>query len=526
MSKMKKKAADSKISNNNDEKIDILNEYAILMMEGNDKKNIPTDIMFPDELNCYLREQIHYYAHENAMVMKNLSDLESEYEKSNIKIAELEQKLNKYETIFNKAPFVTSNQVATTKIIELTKKLREKASEVESLKTKCSRLEKNITELKKSQEVSSSVDPPVVIPTPRESESEIKKLQEKLNHLNNKLAETRNLNLQLKNDLKLANKWLQQEIGETFESLQTLNNSNNNWRGRAQVILDLQQKNNDLKEKLKCSQVKLNDASKISLSSKDDIKIENLTKENNDLKQQYEDLKKKYEGSKARCRVLDSEFVIMKSKLNMLQEQSERDQQFIETLSSQLSNTSLNSEKVQKDKLLKKVQTERNQLLKEVEHFKDVVKRLKEQIIEKDQEIENMKKVRASSAVCNDPKRHLNNELQNMLNLIEKLNTQLSAERDAHSKTQICLRIEKQKATKAEAFAAKVELDSTRLGGYSSSSVSVKGMDSSLADQLEIAQETIKALHTRLELEQFERKSDLKEFGNLLQYYESHNKEI
>lgn len=62
--------------------------------------------------------------------------------------------------------------------------------------------------------------------------------------------------MQLKNDLKMANKLLQQEVGESFETLSLLANSNPNWRGRAQIICDLQQKNTDLKEKVKMYQEK------------------------------------------------------------------------------------------------------------------------------------------------------------------------------------------------------------------------------------------------------------------------------
>lgn len=57
--------------------------------------------------------------------------------------------------------------------------------------------------------------------------------------------------MQLRNDLKLATKLLQQEIGESFDTLQNLVSLNPNWRGRAQVICDLQQKVAELREKLK-----------------------------------------------------------------------------------------------------------------------------------------------------------------------------------------------------------------------------------------------------------------------------------
>lgn len=52
----------------------------------------------------------------------------------------------------------------------------------------------------------------------------------------------------------MTKKWLKQEIGESFESLQVLNKVDGSWRGRAQIIYDLQMKNNELKEKLKSFQ--------------------------------------------------------------------------------------------------------------------------------------------------------------------------------------------------------------------------------------------------------------------------------
>lgn len=76
-------------------------------------------------------------------------------------------------------------------------------------------------------------------------------MQEKLSNTSSKLFEVKNINIQLKNDIKMANKLLQQEIGESFDTLQHINNTNSNWRGRAQIIFDLQQKNNELRENLK-----------------------------------------------------------------------------------------------------------------------------------------------------------------------------------------------------------------------------------------------------------------------------------
>lgn len=501
-----------------DETLNVLNSYGSLILSENGPQEIPADIMFPDELNCYLREQIRYYAHENAMVKRNLIDLESEYETSNRKISELEQKLSNYENVLNNGSFVSSNQVAATKIVELSKKIREKTSEVESLKTKCSRLEKKLIDLNSSKEKEIVVKPQIARPPSDESEDEIKKLNDKLNQVNGKLSEARNMNLQLKNDLKMANKWLQQEIGESFESLQALCYTNTNWRGRSQIIIDLQQKNNDLKEKLRASQNKLNVCSDNIISVKDS-KISVLSKENDDLKSQCDDLKKKYDCAKARCRILDTDLGLLKSKFNMLKDQSEKDQRIIDTLSAQLSNKEEKPEKCQKDKQIKKLQTEKNFLLKEIEEFKTVIAELKQDIGNKSKQIDLLNKKVSS---CKDIDQNITKkqpEVQKLLGYIEVQNKRLSSERDNHVKTQLLLKTEKQKSAKAEVLAAMADVGSNRSGSYSSS-LPLRSTETTLRDQLELAEENLKAIQTRLDIEQFERKSDLQEFASILQSYQ------
>lgn len=83
------------------------------------------------------------------MLQKNLHDLEVYHNQSKKELTKLEVKLRNYENICNKNEFLTAGQVASSKIVELSKKLREKNSEVESLKTKCAKLENHIFEIKR-----------------------------------------------------------------------------------------------------------------------------------------------------------------------------------------------------------------------------------------------------------------------------------------------------------------------------------------------------------------------------------------
>uniref|UniRef100_A0A6P7GP44 Coiled-coil domain-containing protein 13-like n=1 Tax=Diabrotica virgifera virgifera TaxID=50390 RepID=A0A6P7GP44_DIAVI len=216
--------------------------------------DIPQDIIYPNELNSFLREQLRYHVQKSGLLQQNLNDLEIRYMTSKDNIKKLEEKLNDYEKIYDNAK---SSQVATSKIIDLSKKLREKNLEVETLKARCSKTETYAFNLKQQledeqlisvKECNAQDTPAVNLP-----KEENKRQTEKLETLNTKLSESNNLILLLKNELKLAKKIIQQETGENFEALQKLNNLNG-WRGRAQHILDLQQKNSELKEKLKTSQ--------------------------------------------------------------------------------------------------------------------------------------------------------------------------------------------------------------------------------------------------------------------------------
>ena len=71
-------------------------------------------------------------------------------------------------------------------------------------------------------------------------------INEKLKLTKKKLFDLQNQNIKLRNDYKLAQKFVQQEIGEHM-SLQQLTDPKSTWRGRAQQILSLQQRVNELK---------------------------------------------------------------------------------------------------------------------------------------------------------------------------------------------------------------------------------------------------------------------------------------
>lgn len=115
-----------------------------------------------------------------------------------------------------------------------------------------------------------------------------------------------------------------------------------------------------------------------------------------------------------------------------------------------------------------------------------------------------------------------------LLGLINATKKKLAEERDAHSKTQSQYAHEKQKAVKLETKLAKLQLEHSdkysTCSGYSSRA-SNKGREEILQDKLEIAEENIKVLTNRLELEKEERNLDLQEFENILKNYKLDNAE-
>ncbi|CAG9832519.1 unnamed protein product [Diabrotica balteata] len=484
--------------------------------------DIPQDIIYPNELNNFLREQLRYHVQKSGLLQQNLNDLEVRYMNSKDNIKKLEEKLNDYEKIYDNAK---SSQVASSKIIELSKKLREKTLEIETLKARCSKAETCAFNLKQQLEDEQLISVKECntheTPTDNLPKEENKRQTEKIETLNIKLSECNNLILLLKNELKLAKKIIQQETGENFEVLQKLNNSNG-WRGRAQHIIDLQQKNSELKEKLRTSQGS-NPTELVSFASKNDAQLSTLTKEIEQLKSKNEELKKKHDALKARYKVADMDVTLLKSKSTMLKEQATRDQEVISSLLGQLNSSKemKNDLILQKERSITKLQAEKKQFVLEIEEYKSVIKSLREELKEKGAELEKKAKLnnldKSEELIkVSEPMDRYNN----LLELIETGNEKLKCEREAHIKTQTMLKIEKQKVVKSESALARMGLENSTRQSYSSIS-SVRSLDPTLKDQLELAEEKIKALQTRLEIEQMERKEDLKQFGQIIKTYET-----
>lgn len=164
--------------------------------------------------------------------------------------------------------------------------------------------------------------------------------------------------MELQNQLKLAHKCLQQEVGDNFNLNSIASQGNgSNWRGRAQQILALQQKVQELKEKLdiceqrNSSNVMFNEVlgdktelcdmgvassviSSYSAASyerpsirKTEIlhraKVDGLEKEINSLKTQLENQNSKILALKVRNKTLNDDILRYKMKATTLEEKGD-----------------------------------------------------------------------------------------------------------------------------------------------------------------------------------------------------------
>lgn len=191
----------------------------------------------------------------------------------------------------------------------------------------------------------------------------------------------------------------------------------------------------------------------------------------------------------------------------------------------------------QKDQLLKSLQQENESLKVELMREKCVSEKKSKELVEKLDDIQILnKRIRSARPTSSYTRRHeaptsdltVNNQSETktinrleverlrLLELTEIQNTRLEEERNAHLKTQHLLRAEKQKSTRLEANLKLSELEqNSARSGYSSKSTS-RRLEFDVKDKLELAEENIKALTTRLEIECLERKKDFQEFTKIL----------
>lgn len=286
--------------------------------------------------------------------------------------------------------------MSSAKVVELSKKNRHITSELHVVKSKCRSLEESQTSLEKLLEAKDDQLKKVESVNESQAPSESQRMTEKLERSNKKIFEILNQNTSLKNDLKLAHKALQQEIGDNVNIAQLMSGTSN-WRGRAQMIAMLNSKIAELKDKLDTESMdSFEGSSRLPLKRLESMRrleVETLAKELDECKGQLEELKQKVSAYKTRNKNLSDDSNNYKLKTLDLLEKSGRDEEFINCLNEQISIMKFEcTHKI--DEAQQEVERAENEKLdaeSETQMIRCQMQNLEEVINEKNSEISNLK---------------------------------------------------------------------------------------------------------------------------------------
>lgn len=276
----------------------------------------------------------------NIILFQDLIDknknLVSKVDEQNYEIAELKCKIDTLNDIINSEQLDIvgkGSNIASNKIIDLSKKNRQLTAELQAFKCKYGLLEaqNKILETESKEKVSGGDGiGDVEYPPEHELKSQLNGLQAKLGITSSKLCEVLSQNSQLKNDLKLAQKCIQQEIGENM-TLTALSQGNSNWRGRAQQICNLQSKICELKIRLS-ENCATEDKCKPKRETNKSCEIDALKKDLAIANQTINELTFKISALKARGKILNEECAACKAKSLLLLDKSKLDEEYIKEL--------------------------------------------------------------------------------------------------------------------------------------------------------------------------------------------------
>ncbi|XP_042657832.1 coiled-coil domain-containing protein 13 isoform X3 [Tyto alba] len=312
--------------------------------------------------NEQLQDQLREVRDENCRLYKLVTEKDFE-------IKQLQKKIQEDRLALSGASGLAGD-VAATKIVELAKKNREITAETEREKAKVKQLNNRVKELERELQTAvekihslGGGDAGIKQSTLKMIEGnldespKVKALQEKLTTANFKVMEYRNQLQSAKQELKMTQKLLANEVGEDV-NIQSLLTNSGSWRGRAQQILVLQSKVRELENQLSQNKTRtslseideellaLSDPRKLSAQEKNVLKIrslekekketlEKLTGEYNALQKSHEEVKKKLDASKSRNKILCSEVKTLKEQIITLLEKGKHDDELIDALLSQ-----------------------------------------------------------------------------------------------------------------------------------------------------------------------------------------------
>ncbi|XP_058411884.1 coiled-coil domain-containing protein 13 [Diceros bicornis minor] len=343
------------------ELLEISSGLSLLQAGEQNSKNSFEQRVLEDEIE-QLRDQLRETVDENGRLYKLLKERDFE-------IKHLKKKIEEDRFAFTGTASVAGDAIAT-KVVELSKKNRVLMAESEGAKTRVKQLSHRIQELERELQMAlarlpakgaadAGAKPPRAQMGDRAlpETPEVKVLRDRLAATNLKMSDLRNQIQSVKQELRMAQKVLANEVGEDV-NVQQLLSSPGSWRGRAQQILVLQSKVRELEKQLGQTRSQpagtasdelpvYPDPRKLSAQEKNLLRIRNLEREKQEgweklmgerdaLQRELEELKKKFEGMRSRNKVLSSEVKTLRSQMGTLVEKGRHDDELIDALMDQL----------------------------------------------------------------------------------------------------------------------------------------------------------------------------------------------
>ncbi|KAL4712179.1 hypothetical protein ACJJTC_011040 [Scirpophaga incertulas] len=453
------------------------------------------DILYPSELNAHLIEQLKVMTCENNELRKCVFTKDSEIKELNKTVADMKQRIR--DIISGTGPAISSKSagIISAKITELCKQNRHLVSEVESYKTKNAALERKIMQLDIINKENEKTDLCLCKEEPEEATSdELKDLNTKLNSVNKKLYESKNKNLELKNDILIATKILQQELGDKFTSIKELQNDLAGWKGRAQQIILLQARISELEEKLNGKHKDLFEAKRkdqtqiikeIEVKRKKEIDL--ALKDLNNLKEENRELRKKLDGARCRIRNLECDTTTVRQKIQTFVEKSNHDDLLINEQRTQIKNIEIYYQDILRENSGKmtKLNVELAEQKKLVDNADSKIDALRRQATEKTAKIDELRtqllryeECSLQSVFFTPMKTATDNEIRKLSELVVTLNNRLDAERHKWEELDVANRKlrERKKRLEKKLLIIDDELKKTRetRRGSRSSKISIK----------------------------------------------------